>query len=324
MNKNNIKRKVKKKAKKALVNKKKSNNRLMGAIATIAVAAIAIFFYRDDIGNFLNNDRVYREYLEDGYTLVHFIDIGQGDAVLIQTLNGSVLIDGGDNHTASLLEDYLRRVGISEVTYMIATHPHADHIGGLANVMDNFLVHRIIAPDVTHTTLTFERFVDAIERNDIYLQRAVVGDTFNVDNVDFLIIHPNNSGYSNLNDYSVSVRVEIGDVSFIFTGDAETIAEQEMVNLQYEHLNADILHVGHHGSSTSTIPSFLEAVNPEIAIINVGRNNRYNHPHSSVMNRLEDINARIYRTDMQGHIVLATNGNNVHITTQYEMHPDFN
>jgi len=248
----------------------------------------------------------------DGEIIVHFLDVGQGDAALIQTPGGSVLIDGGDNHMGERVADYLRGVGISELTYIIATHPHADHIGGLVTVLDQFPVGTLIMPPVAHTTLTFERFLDAIEYNNIPLREPVVGSTFSVGDAHFTIIGPNSTGHSNLNDYSVSLRMTHGAMGFIFTGDAEAAAEREMLDAGH-NVSADVLRVGHHGSSTSTTQEFLDAVNPSIAVINVGADNRYGHPHNTVLSRLRVAGVRIYRTDDHGNIAIVSNGANLSV-----------
>ena len=246
----------------------------------------------------------------EGEVVVHFIDVGQGDSALIQTPQGSVLIDGGDNHMGGRVADYLRRAGISELTYVIATHPHADHIGGLIEVLNQFPVGTLIMPPVAHTTLTFERFLEAIEDNNVPLRKPVAGSSFSVGDARFTIIGPNSTGHSNLNDYSVSLRMTFGATAFIFTGDAYAAAEFEMIAAGH-NLSADVLHVGHHGSTTSTAPEFLAAVNPHIAVINVGAGNSYGHPHNTVMSRLRTAGIRIYRTDHHGNIAIVSDGSNL-------------
>lgn len=294
--------------KKASESNKPGKKGLLMSVISAIIVAIAGFFVYDQVINLENS----------GDMLVHFIDVGQGDAVLIQTSQGSVLIDGGDNSAGPILLDYLHRVGITELTYIVATHPHADHIGGLIPVINNFPVGTVVMPDATHTTVTFERFITAIEENDVDVQEAIVGDTFyiesNTHRALFYIIAPNYA-FTSLNDLSVGLRVEFGDRSLIFTGDAEEDGEMAIVNAGH-NIYSDVLHVGHHGSRTSTIPEFLEAVSPTIAVINVGRNNRYGHPHEPVLDRLNEIGATIFRTDIQGHIILSTDG--VSISVDYE------
>jgi len=248
----------------------------------------------------------------EGEVVVHFIDVGQGDATLVQTTQGSVLIDGGDNHMGGRVVDYLRRAGITELAYVVATHPHADHIGGLIEVLSQIPVHTLIMPPVAHTTVTFERFLDAIEYNNVPLREPVSGSNFVVGDAVFTIIGPNSTGHSNLNNYSVSLRVVHGANSFVFTGDAEVPAEMEMISTGH-NLSADVLRIGHHGSSTSTTQEFLDAVNPNIAIISVGADNRYGHPHNTVMSRLRVAGIAIYRTDYHGNIAIVSDGTGLRV-----------
>jgi len=245
--------------------------------------------------------------MPDGEAFVHFIDVGQGDAVLIQTAGGNMLIDGGDNGLGEQVLAYLRANGVFHLDYVVATHPHADHIGGLIDVLAQVPVGTLIMPPVAHTTRTFERFLDAIENNNILVREPVAGSVFAMGEGIFTIIAPNSSGYANLNNYSVSLRFDFGATSFIFTGDAERISENEMVAAGH-NLNADVLRIGHHGSNTSTTQGFLDAVSPRIAVINVGVGNIHGHPHNAVIERLNATNIRIYRTDFHGNIVIVSDG----------------
>jgi competence protein ComEC len=252
--------------------------------------------------------------LADGEAAVHFIDVGQGESVFIQTTQGSVLIDGGDNNMGSRVVEYIQDTGVSEITYMVATHPHSDHIGGLISVLGEFPVGTLIMPHITHNSRTFERFLEAIDINDVPLKEPVVGSSFQVGEAVFTIIGPNSVTYPNLNNHSVSLRMVLGNVSFIFTGDAERRAELEMIQ---HNISSDVLYVGHHGSNTSTVQEFLDAISPSIAVISVGRNN-YGHPSDEVLDRLHDADVRVYRTDHHGNIVIVTDGANLSIRSQFD------
>jgi beta-lactamase superfamily II metal-dependent hydrolase len=255
----------------------------------------------------------------DGEVLIHFIDVGQGDAVLIQSEHGAVLIDAGENNMAHRVVSYLENLGINTINYLIATHPHSDHIGGLIGVLEMFHVEHLIMPQIAHTSRTFERFLDAIEAKDgLILQKPEAGATFSIptsptnpnNTVIFTIIAPNSEGYSNINNYSIALRMVYGSIAFIFTGDAEAISEREMLSAGH-NLRANVLHVGHHGSNTSTTQAFLDAVNPSIAIIQLGESNSHGHPHRELIERLEAKNIGIYRTDHHGNIIITTDGNDL-------------
>lgn len=242
-----------------------------------------------------------------GYAHVHFIDVGQGDAVLIRTSEGDMLIDGGDNHMGQTLVNYLQSQGVMRLDYVIATHPHADHIGGLIPVIRAFYINTLIMPNVAHTTRTFERFIQALEDNDINTRPPQIGENLHLGEAIFTVVAPNSAGHANLNDYSISLHMAFGDTSFLFTGDAERVSEEEMLAAGH-NLSADVLHVGHHGSATSTTEDFLTAVSPAIAIISVGEDNAHGHPHATVLARLVAQGVRVYRTDTHGDVVVVTDG----------------
>ena len=236
----------------------------------------------------------------------HFIDVGQGDAILIKTAEKNILIDGGDRGDTVL--NYLRNQGVSSLDLVIGTHPHADHIGGLINVMNAIPVNEIIDPGVAHTTITFEDYLDVIDAKDIMFTEGRAGMKRDLGGgAEMKIIHPTSPSSSHLNNASIVARVTFGDVSFMFTGDAEQGAESQILNRDYE-LNSDILKVGHHGSNTSTTSPFLSAVSPSTGIIMCGTGNTYGHPHEETLVKLTNAGVDIYRTDTQGTIVISTDG----------------
>ena len=251
----------------------------------------------------------------DGQMEIHFIDAGQADATFIITDGGTMLIDAGSRSSGPRVVEYLRSLNINEITYVVGTHPHEDHIGGMDLILNEFTVGTLLIPPVSHTTLTYERMIAAIENNNVPTRSLAAGSTINLGGAIFTVIHPNSDNYHNLNDWSISFRMAFGGVSMVTTGDAERPAELEMIAAGH-YLSADILRLGHHGSRTSTSQEFFDAVSPSIIVIQVGEGNRYGHPHPEVMDRIAaaGIN-RIYRNDRHGDIILTTDGTNIDIRT---------
>lgn len=242
---------------------------------------------------------------------VHFIDVGQGDAILVLTRPGAtVLIDGGPREAGPVVVEYLRAQGIAEIDLVIATHPHEDHIGGLIAVLDAFPVRRLIDSGQPHTTRTFDDYLSRVERQVEAGRMAFEtpeGQAVRLaSNVSLTVLGPVNR-MGSLNDGSVVCRLDFGQTSFLFTGDAEAAAEAALLS-RGANLRADVLKVGHHGSSTSTGPAFLSAVSPSHAVISAGAGNAYGHPTPQTLERLAAAGARIYRTDLGGHLVFVTDG----------------
>lgn len=284
--------------------KKKKN------ILSIIVILILIlgFFIQGDNKNIHVN-------MEDNLE-VHFIDVGHADAILIKNGEESMLIDGGDNSSGKLVVDYIKNQGIDSIKYVIGTHPHEDHIGGLDNVIDSFNIEKVIMPNANANTKTFEDVLNSISNKGLTITKPRPGDKYNLNGAEFIILAPNKDKYSNLNNYSVVVKLTHGNSSFVFTGDAETLSEKEILDNFGGILKADLLKLGHHGSNTSTSENFLEAVNPQIAIISLGRDNKYNHPDIEVVDRLREKNIDIYRTDEEGTIVAISDGESITINDE--------
>lgn len=243
---------------------------------------------------------------------VHFIDVGQGDSILIEADNHYMLIDAGENNQGTTVVNYLKEQGVKKLDYVIGTHPHSDHIGGLDTVIHSFDVGKVILPDVIHTTKTFEDVLDAIAENGLKITKAVVGNTYSLGASSFTIVAPNASDYDDLNDYSVSIKFINGENSFLFTGDAEKISEAQMLSNDID-LSADVLKLGHHGSSSSSHDKFLDEVKPDYAVICVGVDNSYGHPHKETLQKLKNRNIKVFRTDIQNTIIFTSNGKNITI-----------
>ncbi len=247
---------------------------------------------------------------------VHFLDVGQADSTFILLPNQkTMLIDGGNNNDGSFLVDYIKEIRepeINKIDYLVGTHPHADHIGGLDTVINEFEIGKIYLPRVNHNTKTYEDLLIAIDKKGMKIATARAGTVIfsnNSINLEGTILSPKLNYYDELNNNSVVLRLVYGDRAFLFAGDAEAEVEAELVNSGL-NLQADILKVGHHGSRTSTTVPFLEAVSPQSAFISVGDNN-YGHPAAEVINRLKNRNVKIYRADQQGTVILTSDGNEI-------------
>lgn len=268
-------------------------------------------------------DNIKEEETKDGSTngvvngelKVHFIDVGQADAILIQQGASSMLIDGGNNEDSSTVKSYIENQGIAKLDYVIGTHSHEDHIGGLDYVINSFQVGNVYFPKQKATTKTFEDFINAIKNKGLQLTSPTVGESFKLGAATCTIVAPNSESYEDANDYSIVVKVQYGSTSFLFDGDAEAVSEMQIINKGLD-IKADVLKVGHHGSSSSTSAKFLSAVSPKYSVISVGRDNSFGHPAQDTMDRLKAANIQVYRTDENGTIVAISNGNDITFSTQ--------
>lgn len=246
-----------------------------------------------------------------GELKVHYIDVGQGASQLIIGPTGkTILIDAGNNDKASVVVDYLKKQKVSKIDILIGTHPDADHVGGLDKVIDSFDVSKIYMPKVQSNTKTFEDVLLAIQRKGLKVSTAQAGLTLDWESDAGLKIIAPIGQHTETNDMSAVIHLTFGSTSFMFTGDAETKSEQEMIESKVD-LQSDVLLVGHHGSRSSTSQAFLDAVKPSYAVIQVGRGNNYGHPTSEVLKRLSDQGIKIYRNDEQGNIVFTTDGKKI-------------
>lgn len=246
---------------------------------------------------------------------VHFINAGQGDSILIESDGHYMLIDAGENKKGSTVTQYLDSLKIQRLDYVIGTHPHSDHIGGLDTVIKAFDIGKVILPPVTHTTKTFEDLLDALRDKDLKIARPTAGDIYQLGSATFQIIAPNKDYGDNLNNWSVGIRLTCGNNAFLFAGDAEKEAEHDMT-VNGLPLQADVLKLGHHGSRTSSTDEFLDKVNPSYAVILCGRDNSYGHPHKEILEKLKARNIQVFRTDRQGTITAAADGTNITWTTE--------
>ncbi len=240
---------------------------------------------------------------------IHFIDVGQADAILVQTPEGeNLLIDGGNGPDGDAVVEYLKSQGVGKLTAVVATHPHEDHIGGLPKVLQELGTKTLYMPDAVNTTKTFERLLDAADKGADRITAAQTRLGIRIGSAEATFLSPDvGAKVDELNDYSAVIRLKYGATTMLFTGDAEKPVEEKLLKAGGD-LRADLLKVGHHGGSTSTSEAFLEAVAPKLAVIMVGNDNDYGHPHRETMQRLEKTSARILRTDRDGTIVVASDG----------------
>lgn len=248
---------------------------------------------------------------QEGTMRVHFIDVGEGDSAFIEFPDGkTMLIDAGEVKEGETVLSYIQSCGVERVDFLVGTHPHSDHIGGLETIVRNLEIGEVYMPKVTHNTKTFENLFLSIQEKGLKVKPARAGmDIYNEGGVRIKVIAPIEDEYDNLNNYSVVLEVTYNDTSFLFTGDAENEVLEEL------HIGGeiDVLKVSHHGSYTSGSELFMNRVSPEYAVISVGARNQYGHPHREVMEFLSRNKIKVYRTDENGTVIAESDGEKITI-----------
>ena len=279
----------------------------------VLAVLIAAFVYSTATKTNIHGGITLEERSEDALR-VHYIDVGQGDSELIELPNDEVmLIDAGENDKGGLVADYVRSQGIDKIDYLVGTHPHSDHIGGLDTVIDELEIGKIYMPKASSDTKTFSDVLDAVERKGLSVNSAKAGvEILNDGDLSVTFVAPVREAYKSLNNVSAVVKIVYKGSSFLFTGDAEEQAEGDIT----ADVRADVLKVGHHGSSTSSSWDFLDRVKPSCAVISCGEGNDYGHPHAETLEKLSDIGAAVYRTDLDGTVIIETQGDGYTVYTE--------
>lgn len=239
---------------------------------------------------------------------IHFLDVGQADCTLIQAGGRNMLIDAGNNDDAAYIISYLQEQGVERIDYAIGTHGHEDHIGSMDDVIMNFQVGELFLPEQTYDIWSYTSMLATAENKGVKVTHPHFKDTLNLGEAQFMFVMPDpEEAFESLNDSSLGIRVSNGKHSFLLCGDAGADREQQILDSKI-YLRSDVYKVSHHGSSDANAMQFLEAVDPEYAVISCGKDNEFGHPHKRTLSRLREVGAKLFRTDEQGVIVLESDG----------------
>ncbi len=287
--------------------------------AALAIISVSMLSACDELQSMLNGGELSQSNTVNSVNsnasfVSHYIDVGQGDSEFLELPNGqTMLIDASTKNQSDTIIEYIESKGYSSIDYVVATHPHADHIGGMAAVIEHFDIGMVYMPNAETSTKTFENLLETIQDKGLKIKTAKAGvSILDTENLDIEMLAPVEDSYDNLNNYSAVIKVTYKDTSFLYMGDAETDVEDEIT----ADVSADVIKVGHHGSDTSSSQGFVERVSPKYAIMEVGEDNSYGHPKVEIIERWEDIGAAVYRTDLNGNIVVISDGKNITVNTE--------
>lgn len=284
----------------------------------IILLAFLIINNQDKIKNLFNqnNNQNQNDYINMNNDLlkVHYLDVGQGDSIFIELPNNeTMLIDAAESYQSENIINYLKNLNYQKIDYVIGTHPHTDHIGGLKDIINTFEIGKIYMPKVVSTTKTYESLLMAIKDKNLKINTAKAGTSIiDTDALKINILAPNSETYTELNNYSVVTKITYGTTKFLFMGDAEKLSENEIK----ENVTADIIKIGHHGSNTSSSINFIKKVNAKYGIISVGLNNKYNLPKEETITNWESSGTKIYLTSINGTIRASSDGTNIKIESE--------
>ena len=284
----------------------------------IILLAFLIINNQDKIKNLFNqnNNQNQNDYINTNNDLlkVHYLDVGQGDSIFVELPNNeTMLIDAAESYQSENIINYLKNLNYQKIDYVIGTHPHTDHIGGLKNIINTFEIGKIYMPKVVSTTKTYESLLMAIKDKNLKINTAKAGTSIiDTDTLKINILAPNSETYTELNNYSAVTKITYGTTKFLFMGDAEKLSENEIK----ENVTADVIKIGHHGSNTSSSIDFIKKVNAKYGIISVGINNKYNLPKEETITNWENSGTKIYLTSTNGTITAISDGTNIKIESE--------
>ncbi len=291
--------------------KKRRNSKGLSLLTTLFAVIVLIFSLFPDAKAFIVNlfEEPRTPTLTDGELSVHFLDVDQGDSILIIAPSGeSMLIDTSISKMDDVIIEYLKSVHIGKLDYLVLTHPDGDHIGSASKILEVIGADTVYMTDMTHTTKTFETLLETIDRLDITLKIPKLNEVISLGNAKFTVLGPVEKT-DNKNEMSIVLRMDYGETSFMFTGDAGAESEQLMLNKHSANaFKANVLKLGHHGSSSSSTKEFLLAVYPSYAIVSCGKDNSYGHPHREVVALLKELEIPYYITHESGNIIFSTDG----------------
>ena len=275
-------------------------------LSLVTILVLCLFFAAFSVGDSSADDSSFA---------VHYIDVGQADAALVLCDGEAMLIDGGNPEDSSHIYAYLKEHSIDHLEYIVCTHPHEDHVGGLAGALNYATANHALSPVTSYDSKVFNNFVKYLDAQGVPIAIPSAGDTFPLGSAIVEILGPIDTFTEEPNNLSIVLRVVYGDTSFLFTGDAEREEEQDILDAGYT-LHSTVLKVGHHGSANSTTYPFLREIMPAYAVISVGKDNPYGHPTEDALSRLRDADVEVYRTDIQGNVICTSDGETVSFSVE--------